>query len=104
VADVNNAQLPEEGVYKPKQIWERPVRHVVKGVNAFELCCHVNSFNELAAVVIGNSGVAPTLISYDFLKSLTAWKPKLRTRNKLKLLQLMGSAGCSKYVKLDLYF
>jgi hypothetical protein len=73
----------------------------MKGIDAFKIRCHVNSLNELAAVVIGDSGAAPTLISHEFLRSLTALKPKPRTGHKLKLIQLMGSTGCSEYVKLD---
>jgi hypothetical protein len=64
----------------------------------------VNALREPAVTVIGDSGAAPTLISDKFLKSLTASKPKPRTGNKLKLLQLTRSAECSEYVKLDLYF
>jgi hypothetical protein len=45
-----------------------------------------------------------TLISHEFLKSLAVLKPKPRTGHKLKLIQLTGSAGCSEYVKLNLYF
>jgi hypothetical protein len=76
----------------------------VKGIDAFKIRCHLNSLNEPAAVVIGDSGAAPTLISHEFLKSLTVLKPKPRTGHKLKLIQLTGSTGCSEYVKLNLYF
>ena len=44
------------------------------------------------------------LISQEFLKSLTALKPKTRTGQKLKLIQLTGLAGCTEYVRIDLYF
>ena len=102
--NLDSLHLPEEGVYEPKRIWERPAGHVVKGVNAFKIRCHINSLDEPAAVVIGDSGAAPTLISHNFLHSLTVMKPKPRSGHKLKLIQLTGSAGCSEYVKLDLYF
>ena len=103
-ADMDSMLLPKEGVYEPPQIWERPAGHAVKGVDAFKLRCDVNTLRELAVTVIGDSRAAPTLISDKFLKSLMASKPKPRTGNKLKLLQLTGSAECSEYVKLDLYF
>ena len=96
--------LPEEGVYKPQQIWERLAGHAVKDVDTFKLRCHVNTLQEPAITVIGDSRAAPMLISDKFLKSLIASKPKPWTGNKLKLLQLTGSAECSEYVKLDLYF
>ena len=44
------------------------------------------------------------LISSSFLSKLMRTRPKAYTGQKLKLIQLTGSAGCSKYVKLDLYF
>ena len=100
----DDLHLPEEGVYEPQRIWERPAGHAVQGVDAFKVLCHVNSLNEPAVAVIGDSGAAPTLISHKFLQSLQASKPKPRTGSKLKLIQLTGSAGCSEYVKLDLYF
>ena len=76
----------------------------MQGIDTFKVLCHVNSLNELAAIVVGDSGATLTLISQEFLQSLTATKPKPWTGHKLKLLQLMGLAGCSEYVKLDLYF
>jgi hypothetical protein len=66
--------------------------------------CHVNSLKEPAAIVIGDSGAAPTLISQRFLESLKFSKPRPQAGQKLKLLQLTGSAGCSEYVRLNLYF
>ena len=102
--NLDSLHLPEEGMYEPKQIWERPAGHAVKGIDAFKIHCHVNSLDEPAAVVIGDSGAAHTLILHNFLHSLTAMKPKLRSGHRLKLIQLTGSAGCPKYIKLDLYF
>ena len=61
-------------------------------------------FKETTVVVIGDSGAVPTLISQKFLENLQASKPKRRGGAKLKLIQLTGSAKCSEYVKLDLYF
>ena len=54
--------------------------------------------------MIGDSGAVPMLISSSFLSKLTQTRPKARTGQKLRLIQLTGSAGCSEYVKLDLYF
>ena len=94
-----------EDVYKPALAGERPAGHSVKGVDAFKLHCHVNSLREPAAIVIGDSGAVPTtLISSSFLSKLTQTRPKVRMGQKLRLIQLTGSAGCSEYVKLDLYF
>ena len=104
VESENRSERPAEDVYKPARAWERPAGHSVKGVDAFKLHCHVNSLREPAAIVIGDSGAAPTLISSSFLSKLMRTKPKARTGQKLKLIQLTGSAGCSEYVKLDLYF
>ena len=107
--DVNNVNaellhLPEEDIYEPTRIWERPAGHAVRGVDAFKLRCHINTLKEPAVVVIGDSGAAPTLISQKFLENLQASKPKRRGGAKLKLIQLTGSAKCSEFVKLDLYF
>jgi hypothetical protein len=77
---------------------------VVQGIDAFKLLCHVNSLKEPAAIVVGDSGAAPTLISQKFLESLKVSKPRPRAGRKLKLLQLTGSAGCSESVRLNLYF
>jgi len=87
---------------EPSRIWERPPRHAARGIDAFKVLCHVN--NEPAVAVVGDSGAAPTLISHKFLQALQASKPKSRTGSKLRLIQLTGEAGCSEYVKLDLYF
>jgi hypothetical protein len=103
-ADIENLILPEEDIYEPNRIWERPAGHAVQGVEAFKIRCHVNTLKEPAAIVIGDSGAAPTLISQDFLQNLQASKPKRRGGARLKLIQLTGSAKCSEFVKLDLYF
>ena len=104
VVDTELLHLPEEDIYEPTRIWERPAGHAVRGVDAFKLRCHINTLKEPAVVVIGDSGAAPTLISQRFLEKLQASKPKRRGGAKLKLIQLTGSAKCSEYVKLDLYF
>jgi len=104
VVDTESLQLPEEDIYEPTRIWERPAGHAVQGVEAFKIRCYVNTLKEPAAVVIGDLGAAPTLISQNFLMKLQASKPKRRGGAKLKLIQLTGSAKCSEYVKLDLYF
>ena len=41
--NLDSLHLPEEGMHKPKRIWERPAGHAVKGINAFKIRCHVNS-------------------------------------------------------------
>jgi hypothetical protein len=102
--EVDDMQLPEEGIYEPPRIWERPPGHAVQGVDAFKVRCHINSLHEPAVAVVGDSGAAPTLISHKYWQSLQASKPKARTGSKLKLIQVTGRAGCSEYVKLDLYF
>ena len=102
--DTELMHLPEEDIYEPTRIWERPAGHAVRGVDTFKLRCHVNTLKEPAIIVIGDSGVAPTLISQRFLENLQASKPRRRGGAKLKLIQLTGSAKCSEYVKLDLYF
>ena len=104
IASAEVLHLPEEDIYEPGCIWERPAGHAVRGIDAFKLCCHVNTMKEPAVVVIGGSGAAPTLISQRFLENLQASKPRRRGGAKLKLIQLTGSAKCSEYVKLDLYF
>ena len=53
---------------------------------------------------MGDSGVALTLISENFLKGLKWSKPKPCTGKKFNLIQLMGSTGCSEFVWLKLYF
>ena len=75
---VNITELEElneqlcEGIFGPSPIWEKPPGHAVQGVDAFKLCCHVNSLKEPATLVVGDSGAAPTLILKRFLDSLTA--------------------------------
>jgi hypothetical protein len=97
-------EQPSEDVYKPSPVWERPAGHAVQGIDAFKLLCHVNSLKEPAAIVVSDLGVAPTLISQKLLESLKVLKPRPRAGRKLKLLQLTGSAGCSEYIRLNLYF
>ena len=104
VESENRPERPVEDVYEPARAWERPTGHSMKGVDAFKLHCHVNSLREPAAIVIGDSGATPMLISSSFLSKLTRTKPKAHTGQKLKLIQLTGLAGCSEYMKLDLYF
>ena len=62
---------PDEDVYEPACAWERPAGHSMRGINTFKLHCHVNSLKEPGAIMIGNSGAAPTLISSSFLSKLT---------------------------------
>ena len=76
VVDTELLHLPEEDIYEPTRIWERPAGHAVRGVDAFKLHCHINTLKEPAVVVIGDSGAAPTLISQRFLEKLQASKPK----------------------------
>ena len=71
VESEDRTERPTEDVYKPARAWERPAGHSIRGVNAFKLHCHVNSLKELAAVMIGDSGTAPMLISLSFLSKLT---------------------------------
>ena len=107
---VNSAELengherPVQDVYEPSPIWQRPPGQAVRGIDAFKLSCRINSLKEPAAVVIGDSGAAPTLISQSFLDSLKASKPRPRKGHKLNLIQLTGQASCSEYVRLNLYF
>ena len=106
--EVNVSDTPPSGqfedIYQPAPVWQRPLGHAVQGIEAFKVLCHVNCLKEAAAVVVGDSGAAPTLISEKFLKSLKWSTPKPRTGQKLKLLELTGSAKCSEYVRLNLYF
>ena len=105
VADAkDNMDMPAEGVYKPMPAWERPAGHMVQGIDAFKVQCHINCFKEPATPVVGDSGAAPTLISKGFLDHLQFSKPKPRAGRKLKLIQLTGSTGCSEYVRLNLFF
>jgi hypothetical protein len=62
-------------IYEPSPVWERPVGHAMKGIDAFKIQCHVNSLKEPVTIVIGNSGAAPTLISQKFLDGLKTSKP-----------------------------
>ena len=93
-----------EDIYIPTPIWQRPPGHAVQGIEAFKVLCHVNCLQEAASVVVGDSGAAPTLISERFWKSLKWSSPKPRFGEKLKLIELTGSAKCSEYVRLNLYF
>ena len=90
---------PAAGVYKPSPAWERPAGHAMQGINAMSIVSR-----NLLSLYIGDSGATPTLISKDFLDRLKLSKPKPCTGRKLKLLQLTGSAGCSEYMRLNLYF
>ena len=100
----DDMDMPAEGVYEPTPAWERPAGHAVQGIDVFKVQCHINCFKEPATPVVGDSGAAPTLISKGFLDCLQFSKPKPRAGQKLKLLQLTGSAGCSEYVWLNLFF
>jgi hypothetical protein len=98
------ANKPSESIYEPAPAWKRPAGHAVLGVDAFKISCHVNSLKESTIAAVGDSGAAPTLISRAYLESLQHSKPRLRAGQKLKLIQLKGSAKCSQYVRLNLYF
>ena len=100
----DDMDMPTEGIYEPTPAWERPAGHVVQGIDTFKVQCHVNCFKEPAMPVVGDSSAAPTLISKGFLNRLQFSKPKPRAGRKLKLLQLIGSAGCSEYIQLNLFF
>ena len=100
----DDMDMPAEGVYEPTPAWERPAGHAVQGIDAFKVQCHINCFKEPATPVVGNSGAALTLISKGFLDRLQFSKPKPHAGRKLKLLQLTGSASCSEYVRLNLFF
>ena len=84
-------ESPSEKVYKPRPLWERPAGHAVQGIDAFKVHCHVNSLQEPAAIVVGDSGAAPTLISQHFLDSLKLSKPRRRTGQ-------IGRASCRERV------
>ena len=94
----DDMDMPAEGVYEPTPAWERPAGHAVQGIDTFKVQCHINCFKEPVTPVVGDPGKAPTLISKGFLDCLQFSKPKPCTGQKLKLLQLTGSAGCSEYV------
>jgi hypothetical protein len=94
----NGTERPTEDIYEPAPARERPPGHIIQGINAFKIMCHINSLKEPATVAIGDSGTAATLILQSFLNSLTMSKPRPWSGCKLKLLQLTGSTGCSEYV------
>ena len=103
VGELESTNTPFED-YQPEPIWQRPMGHTAKGIDAFKILCHINCLKEAAAIVVGDSGAALTLISENFLKGLKWSKPKPHTGRKLELIQLTRSAGCSEYVQLKLYF
>jgi hypothetical protein len=59
------------------QGWDKPPGLAVRGVDTFKLLCSVNDPHKEPAVVVGDSGAAPTLISEEFLTWLTLSKPRL---------------------------
>ena len=67
----DRSKHPAEDIYEPAHAWERPAGHAVRGVDAFKVYCHVNSLKEPAAIVVGDSGATPTLISASFLQIFT---------------------------------
>ena len=95
---------PSESMYEASPVWEQPPGQAVQGIDAFKISCHVNNLKEPAVLAVGDSGTAPTLILQRFLDSLKASKPQQRAGSKLKLIQVTGSAKCSQYVHLNLYF
>ena len=98
-----STDFPAEEVYKPTPIWERPMGHAVRGIDAFKLLCQVNSRRQPMAIVIGDSGAALTLISERFFSELKI-QPKIRIGCQLNLIGLNSEASSSRYVHLDLYF
>jgi len=80
-----------EDIYQPEPVWQRPAGHAAQGIDAFKVLCHVNCLKEAAAVVVGDSGAALTLISERFLNGLKWSKPKPHQGQKLELIQLTGS-------------
>ena len=77
ISELNDSTTRQfEDIYQPAPMWQRPAGHAVQGIDAFKLLCHVNYLKEAAAVVVGDSGAAPTLISERFLNSLKWSQPK----------------------------
>jgi hypothetical protein len=103
-AEMENFELPAEEPHEPIQSWDKPPRLAVRGVDAFKLLCSINDPRKEPAVVVGDSGAAPTLISEEFLTQLTLLKPQLQKGGHLNLLQLTGQAVCDHYMRLDLWF
>ena len=97
-------EIQTEDIYQLEPIWQWPVGQAAKGIDAFKILCHINCLKEVAAIVMGDSGAVLMLILEIFLKGLKWLKPKPRLGQKLELIQLTVSTGCSKYVKLKLYF
>jgi hypothetical protein len=40
-------ERPSEDVYELSPVWGRPAGHVVQGIDAFKLLCHINSLKSL---------------------------------------------------------
>jgi hypothetical protein len=104
IAKAGEFKPPAEEAYKPDPVWDKLPGHAVRGIDAFKLLCSVNDPREEPAVVVGDSGAAPTLISEEFLGQLKRSNPRLRKGGCLNLLQLTGQAVCDHYVRLDLWF
>jgi hypothetical protein len=104
IAKTEDFKPPAEEAYEPNPVWDKLPGHAVRGIDAFKLLCSVNDPREEPAVVVGDSGAAPTLISEEFLGRLKRSKPRLRKGGRLNLLQLTGQAVCDHYICLDLWF
>lgn len=93
----------DKSMIELRKIMARPPGCTFLGASAIQAKALLGESEQEETTVIIDSGSDITLIAQDTLDSLIS-KPKLKTGQKINLIQVTGSSSISGYVTLDLVF
>ncbi|KZT28376.1 hypothetical protein NEOLEDRAFT_1031208, partial [Neolentinus lepideus HHB14362 ss-1] len=95
--------LREKPMIELRKYMARPMGTCFLGVKATKTNAFLGGINGLRSEVIVDSGSDITLISQKVLSSLLN-TPRIKTGQKINLIQVTGNAWISGFVMLDLIF
>jgi hypothetical protein len=97
------AAVTSANLYALRPLMARPPGTSFLGATASTVMCHLGTIESPPRPILVDTGSDITLISYSVCMSLKP-KPKIKTGQKVKLLQVTGMSTITGFIQLTLYF
>jgi reverse transcriptase-like protein/integrase-like protein len=97
------AAVTSANLFALRPLMSRPAGTAFLGATASTVMCHLGTIESPPRPVLIDTGSDITLISYSVCMSLKP-RPKIKTGQKVRLLQVTGLSTISGFVQLTLYF
>jgi hypothetical protein len=97
------AAVTSANLYALRPLMSRPAGTAFLGANASTVMCHIGTIESPPRPVLIDTRSDISLISYSVCMSLKP-KPKIKTGQKIQLLQVTGLSTITGFVQLTLYF